>query len=275
MVLVNAQCLRNKHLEFKTEIIEFNNFPEIVGVTETWFDDSVPADMFTFGVYSEFRRDRGCNPGYGGVALYVRNDVPSELIDVASDLELLWIRVTLKSGPILCCIYYRPSVSLSGEVDLLRDELDKVTSKYVGLPIYLIGDLNLPDVDWANQYASTEYRQDEFLALFSEFNLEQQVFEPTGGTNILDLILTNDEYSVLSTSVEAPLARADHRVVSCILNYEQHEPAMHSETKFCWGMANWPLLQANLAAIDWWDVFDEETCTDIEKMWTKFKDKVF
>ena len=79
-------------MEFQAEVIDFYNSPEIIAVTETWFSDSVPLNMFGYGKYTEYRRDRK-NQSYGGVMFLVRNDLASESILNISNLEILWVLV--------------------------------------------------------------------------------------------------------------------------------------------------------------------------------------
>ena len=72
-------------------------------------------------------------------------------------------------------------------------------------PIIIVGDFNYPGIDWSSLKADTGQK---FLKLFLDCFLEQQVQEPTGFNNILDLVLTND-VKVKGTlhSVEKPLYR--------------------------------------------------------------------
>ena len=45
-VLVNARSLKNKIDEFHAEIIRLEDFPSVIGVTETWLDDGFPDSLF-------------------------------------------------------------------------------------------------------------------------------------------------------------------------------------------------------------------------------------
>ena len=61
--------------------------------------------------------------------------------------------------------------------------------------IWILGDFNLPDMNWSNESPSDTCRLKELHDTFKEnminHNLEQMVKIPTRNNNILDLFLTN------------------------------------------------------------------------------------
>ena len=80
------------------------------------------------------------------------------------------------------------------------------------------GDL-VPLVHNHREVATADGKQDRLQAaklcdLATKFSLVQKVSEPTHGTEILDLIFTNDPDLVSSVSVESWPRMTDHRVVT-------------------------------------------------------------
>ena len=97
VILLNARSLRGKYVEFEAEVIDFYKTPEIIAVTETWFSETVPLNMFGYGKYTVYRRDRP-NQSYGGVMCLVRNDLASESISSITNLEIIWVIVYLNGS---------------------------------------------------------------------------------------------------------------------------------------------------------------------------------
>ena len=88
------------------------------------------------------------------------------------------------------------------------------------IPTVILGDLNLPDVNWNEGVAPSIHFQDDILGMLSVHGLEQRVFEPTHRQgNILDVVLVNEPYLIDSVFVGAPLTpTCDHNIISCKLS---------------------------------------------------------
>ena len=79
----------------------------------------------------------------------------------------------------------------------------------------LIGDVNLPDINWLDGTSTSRGRR--ILETTLEEDLAQLVNFPTHVKgNILDLVLTNCPDKVISVSDEGRVGKSDH----CILNIE-------------------------------------------------------
>ena len=178
----------------------------IVG-TETWltkdlFDNEYFPPELGFTIY---RRDRTGQRG-GGVIILVKSDFPSEeKPEYNSDCETLWVQLHLVgSKSVLIGAYYKPHEHDQHSFDELSKYLDFV--KKTSSLIWLVGDFNLPKVDWQTRTpmpdckCPTFYR--ECLEVFDDSLLEQVVTQPTRGNQILDLFFTSnptlvDEVSIL------------------------------------------------------------------------------
>ena len=85
----------------------------------------------------------------------------------------------------------------------------------------ILGDFNLSEINWQNlSYVESESKR---LTKFTEDNfLYQHVTEPTRGTNILDLILTNQEFLVRDTKVREHLGTCDHNMIEFEINTQSN-----------------------------------------------------
>lgn len=123
---------------------------------------------------------------------------------------------------IICC-YYRSNISLPN-ISKINDILDSVMSKYPGCKLLLLGDLNLPGIDWKTHSVKTgaQYKSihHEFINTLHSNNLHQLIHEPTHvHGNILDLVCINDPTIIRSTNVIIP-GLSDHYIVTTEIDIE-------------------------------------------------------
>ena len=107
VVSFNANSLTNKIDELK--IIVATLQPDVIGVSETHLLPSVDSSLVNLNGYSLYRCDRKTGI-HGGVAIYIRSDIPSHLLhtscDTSGEWESIWCfiktvdKASLKIG---CC----------------------------------------------------------------------------------------------------------------------------------------------------------------------------
>lgn len=173
-------------------------------------------------------------------------------------------------------VYYRSNVSNHIELEPLSTEILIMTNRYPNSDFVLCGDFNLPDINWAERKASARFRQDEYLDMFSEYNLTQIVDRPTRGNNLLDLVFLSEENSLFSVEVGAPLGSSDHNVVHVKLNKPAcagHD-SKNLPTGYSWSKANWTRMRNLLGEVNWWEFFSENDLQDVNRVWHKFKQKI-
>jgi len=113
----------------------------------------------------------------------------------------------------------------------------------------IIGDFNLPGVDWENGTANG--RAHEFLAATEERFMEQLVDFPTQVKgNILDLVLTNSGDLVESVSAAGRLGKSDHTMLLVQL-YGGQPQEKGPPQRLDWNRANWEGMREDLAGINW------------------------
>lgn len=161
--------------------------------------------------YTIYRRDRSCLVG-GGILLAVSSVIPFRLICAATDVELIIVQIMLQKPIYLCCVYLPPPPNSDSVLAVFR-----YLSSFVhgDCPLILLGDFNLPDIDWCSLSASSIPSRmffDKLLLL----NYVQLVNCSTHvGGNILDLVITNCCELVEDLSVNENIftGMSDHYVI--------------------------------------------------------------
>ena len=103
-------------------------------------------------------------------------------------VECIVIDVLLLGKTVRVCNFYR---SPNSSPNHLLELLTRNKNIFEHEQIILLGDFNMPDVDWVN-LTSTNDEYSAFVRYSSEKHLTQKVLLPTRGNNILDLLFTRD-----------------------------------------------------------------------------------
>ena len=164
------------------------------------------------------RLDRRTGQQGGGIALFARADVASQVVHIGDSLvhERSWHVVHTDNGPILFGVWYRPPCR--GEVlsiHSLEDELRLHGNGCMGTIV--IGDMNVHEKEWLMFSASSSPEGRLLRSICGKHNLVECVRAPTRGRNLLDLFLTDLPHS-MSTEVHAGVS--DHSMVYAQMNFE-------------------------------------------------------
>ena len=132
--------------------------------------------------------------------------------DLDSDSEIIWAKVDIPGlKSVLVGSFYKPKVNYPDSLRGLRDSLSEIPRSSL---IWLLGDFNLPQIDWdteqIKQNCSYTTVYESFLEIIHDFGLEQIVKIPTRINNTLDLFLLNQPSLVHSTKTLPPLGQGDH-----------------------------------------------------------------
>ena len=211
---MNCRSVVDKKLELK--YLTDQTKPDIIAGTESWLNPThFNNEIFDTETYSIFRKDRTNKKG-GGVFLAIKHCLnPIIQPDLDSDSEIIWAKIDvpgLKS--VLVGSFYKPKENDLESLRGLRDSLSKIPRSSL---IWLLGDFNLPQIDWdteqIKQNCSYTSVYDSFLKIIHDFGLEQIVKIPTRNNNTLDLFLLNQPSLVHSTKTLPPLGQGDHDIV--------------------------------------------------------------
>ena len=185
---INCRSLIKKREELDFLIQQLK--PNIICLTETWFDGSVSPKDYAPEGYNIIRHDRsemfktkyGKNNG-GGVAIIYKNHIKIQKISLLTDSieEILWIRVKTKYS-FLLGVVYRPVYS-----DMLREDGDEClfesnirTASESAKNIILLGDFN---INYLNQ---NDHLTEKLENICSTNGLTQHILKPTRIDPIFD-----------------------------------------------------------------------------------------
>ena len=180
--------------------------------TETWLSNSIfDHEVFPSG-FTVYRKDR--NTRGGGVLIAVKNILPTKLIPSPSSLEIITISIDVKHPLILCVVYVSPN-SYDCYYRHLNEYLTFLSQNYTS--IIIVGDFNMPDIDWSSLNASNHHSSN-FCELIFDLNFSQLVDSSTHCKgNILDLVLTNTQEIIYNLSIIPEQLQpfpSDHFIIS-------------------------------------------------------------
>ena len=95
------------------ESVLLANNVDMACVTETWLKDVIRSDVVSISGYVIHRNDRSNGRRGGGVAVFVRQDIPCERLTTleAADVESVWLLYRTKNAARLvsrCCRRHLP-----------------------------------------------------------------------------------------------------------------------------------------------------------------------
>ena len=199
-----------KHLDELTIVINELSF-DIITINETRLDESFNDRDVRISGYDIIRRDR--NRHGGGVAIYIRNNIPyiqrHDLL--VQDLETICVEIKKpKSKPFLISTWYRPPNSPIELFEKFENNLHLMENENKDLVI--TGDFNC-DLLSTNKDARTKKLTD----LLDKYQLQQHIQIPTRTTlnskTLIDLMITKVEDTKTIDSGVIDLGISDHNLV--------------------------------------------------------------
>ena len=183
---------------------------------ETKIDSSFPTAQFHIDGFTIYRRDR--NENVGGLILYVREDVPSTLLKIDSEIEAFYIELNIGKKKSLLCYSYNPKKNLiTKHLAEIGKNLDIFSSKYDNFII--LGDLNSepceqPILDFCHDYNCQNIIQDKTC------------FKNPQNPSCIDLIITNRQRSFQNSTVIETGLSDFHKMSLSIMNafYKKQRP---------------------------------------------------
>ena len=113
----------------------------------------------------------------------------------------------------------------------------------------LIGDFNLPKINWSNLSSTMSLEQD-FLHVFAENSLLQRIVDPTHYRgNTLDLLLTQSNRFVDNITVHKDniLCKSDHYLITFDISLKCKRKKMTKRESYNYKKANWERLNTGLS----------------------------
>ena len=218
---INAQSLANKMNEFNLLVKEKN--PDLISITESWGNDNITDGIFAIKGYTMYRDDKTSSTG-GGALLYVRDSIEQRICKAFNSIcfeSSVWCWIVGKGGKkILVGTIYRSPNSTEENNKRLAKIITKATEIAGQNRFIILGDFNLPNIDWANDYIKPNSRavERDLFEIFNDCFWYQHVHKPTRFRNdqasTLDLIFTKEEDDVKDIEVLLGLGSRDHRIIA-------------------------------------------------------------
>ena len=155
-------------------------------------------------------------------------------------------------------MYRPPSCPAEAFNDIISRSQALILSIPSPLPnVFMIRDFNFPDIDWTNRVLSSPYAI-PLISLSECLFLDQQVLEPTGKSNILDLIFSSDDFINSIDLTDSVLS--DQRIITTknSILFCHSPPICQSMNRMCnafepldFRKADWPGLCSSINLVNW------------------------
>ena len=315
--------MKNKLSEL--HLLLYTKHPKLVLITESWLSQSKgitdnlldPEQQFTI-----YRCDRENSVHGGGVCAFVNKTVktrqfqiPDKYLNLCTEahIEILCFDIHVNKNVSRIILVYRPPNSSFGKTDHIRGgikSLNIILNELIHLhhTTYICGDFNLPNINWLNNCAAFDDVHDVFYEFLSSMGMTQFILQPTrhssfGTNNILDLIFSNDPFSVTVTDIGPPLSSSDHAIIEFTIclpnnsnnnnnnnnnknssnnnnkNNANHEVTTHTIHEgshdsidlpvYDWSSVDYDSVAERLGSVDWHNLFGFNF--DADTIWDNFK----
>ena len=265
VVHYNVQSLLAKVDQLQMELSHF----DVIALSETWLSPDIKDDKIFFQNYQKpFRKDRPDNT-YGGVIIYVKNNIPCKRrTDLEVDgVESVWLEIRLKNKAVLLGTFYRaPNSSI--------DVHNKIESS-----IDLAFDTNIPNIiitgDFNYNYSNISSRR-KATSLFDQYGLVQFIDEPTHFTetsdSIIDLLLARNISSVILSGVGDAFLDQNvryHCPIYAVFNFDKCKQHCFKRTIWKYDDGNYDLLKQYVRDFDWSSLKNDNINTYAEDVTSK------
>ena len=217
---------------------------QAVALCETWLAERIEdADLQIPGFNTIIRRDR-LGDAYGGVGLYLRQEIHYERQREleSTSLELLWVMVWTEKGKYLLGVCYRQPSALVGSWDNLCENVERAMN--TDIPVILIGDLNCNILEKPNKLET----------MCQTMGLRILNNEPTHITDhsaaCIDIAITSTLTKISSIYTTSP-GPSNH--CGLIVTIDCPPPKAHSYKKkiLQYGKTNWQQVNQDIEDENW------------------------
>ena len=176
-----------------------------------------------YTLYTDFNPDASPPTNTRGIIMYVADSINSKEVSFTTEFsEQMWVKIELLNNSYLLvgAMYRSPSSNPNDSIAKLCCALKQVLESR---PPYLlvVGDFNLPGIDWCNEKFSGNSYEQEFYDTVQDGVLFQHVHEPTRFRpgSAPHILFTNEENMVESINYCSGLGSSDHLCLNFFTNY--------------------------------------------------------
>ena len=190
ILVLNARSLlrRERCPAFANAILISN--PKIFCVTETWLTINFSSSDTFLLRYTIKRAERtvdNSSSRHGGVLIGISSEFNFTVHDLSQfsstiSESFLWVSITIQDNELNICCLYNPPANSKCRIpqNELNDLFQQVSNTKSHQLCYIVGDLNLPNMDWESLSSPDEY-EDKIAQTFSVLNWTQLIDFPTVG----------------------------------------------------------------------------------------------
>jgi len=251
-----VQCSVSQHRRQLSRIslysVHYCNY-DVILICESWLSEGATDGLFDPECkYSIIRRDRTTGRG-GGVCIAVSRGMSYIEIQKGSDgVELLCIDVLCGRSKNRFVLVYRPLRYDADSKQCTANIIKSLTSLCeVKYHVFIVGDIDCPDICWQSFTAPGDKIQDCFLDFVCESGFLQFVTEGTRERNILDLVLCSEPLILTRIDVQCPIGSSDHNSVQFSITahgYTESPPSVDCDNDvmrvYAWDGANYDGISA-------------------------------
>ena len=240
--------------------------PDFIFLTESWCNDETSEAYLTVPGYElqqDLRVDREDTAGGRGGGLLVYAKAGKRIL--ALDKVVVFNQYCkFLIDDVTVYLIYRPPGGGQGSIERLTEMVRGAEARSI-----MIGDFNLPEVNWATGQSGARSRL--FLEATIEAGMEQLVAFPTHVKgNVLDLLLTNVPERILEVEDAGRLGHSDHGMIAAKLTVGEGQRVKDRDQPD-WNRADWASMREELGRIDWRSELDGK---EVEEAWTAFTGRI-
>jgi len=253
---------------------------DIIALTETWLDSSIPDQLLSIaGFLPPIRNDR--NRHGGGVLIYCADHLP---VVPRPDLstapyESTWVEIKHKPNEkILIGVFYRPPNQRAADRDQFLLHLNQVVSAVIQenpKSVLIMGDFNDRCTEWNGSHFTSELGT-KLYEMVADNGLTQIIDSPTHLDNagrpqhLLDLLITDSPDLILDSQVLPPIGSCKHCPTFCKLAISLPKDKPFKRTVWDFNNVDIISLTDALTAAPWntaYELYDD--VDDIEHFWNQ------
>lgn len=238
---------------------------DIIGLSETWLDNSISDHSIRIPEYKIVRRDRRTRGG--GVAFFIKESIKYKILDTPTSqdgLENLWISVKLAGKRLCLGTLYRPPLS---DLNVCLEQLENALVALLPEYDYVLfgGDFN---VDMSNNNNTNTSR---FVNFLHKYGLHQNISEPTRVTahssTLIDLLISSHSDLVTRADVIRMEDISDHSLVKCTIKIKKEKQKPKWRTYRDFSDFNYNNFTRDLLETHWDYIFSLDNVDDMIQFW--------
>ena len=269
LLYTNAQSVFGKLNELSAQAADTR--PDFILLTETWCNPTITTADLTIPGYQleqDLRRDREdtANGIGGGLLVYSKNCHRILPTNIKSEFhQYVSFKIISTENPLNIVLVYRPPSSGKENVQKLCQMLRNLPKNSI-----VIGDINLPRIDWSGGGAADAQGRELYNAVLGE-DLAQLILFPTHDKgNTLDLLITNMANDIISVYDDGKLGKSDHCIVMAEIVTQKVKNKGPKKAPN-WTKADFLGIRSYLANIDWDTLMENRSA---EEAWTILREKI-